>query len=118
MSYCFCDYDPAEFYWSRVHRARKQHKCHECGKHIERYERYERVTAKWEGMIETCLTCERCLAVRGYVQAHVPCFCWAHHNMLDDAIECMREFSHELAPGMGMEFGRLYVKAARRNVRR
>lgn len=97
---CYCDYDPAEFYDATiVMHARKQHKCDECFKQIMIGHRYERVVGKWEGRVEVYKTCDRCLSLREWVMAHVPCACWAHGNMIDDVIEAARDFSSE-APGL------------------
>jgi len=58
-------------------------------------------------------TCERCLAVREFVQAHVPCFCWAHYNLLDDSRETADYYAHET---VGLFFGtqRRIIMAERR----
>jgi len=105
---CYCDYDTPEFYEQSERTARKQHKCSECGRPIHSGERYEYVAAKNDGELWQAKTCCRCLAVRNYVQAHVPCFCWYHHNMLEDADNEMREHAWQV-PGMRMEYGRLRV---------
>lgn len=96
---CFCDYDPPEFYYRTMPTARLAHKCSECGKTIRRGEKYERVNAKWGDRPESCLTCARCLALRDYVTAHVPCVCWEHHRMIEGCIEAAQEYAHE-APGL------------------
>lgn len=88
---CFCDYDPPAFYDRSTPRARKQHICEECGVTIQPGETYERVVGKWDGHLSTFATCERCHDLRQYVENSVPCFCWAHGSMLDDAAECMSE---------------------------
>lgn len=105
---CYCDYEAPEFYSAAMRVARKRHPCGECGHSIAAGERYEYVAAKSDGGMWTARTCSRCLAVREYVQTHVPCFCWLHHSMLDDADDTIREYRHEL-PGMGMAYGRLRV---------
>ena len=66
---------------------------------IAQNECYEYTVGKWEGDVNTFKTCAHCLALRDYVKAHVPCFCWYYENMLEDAIEAAREWSHE-APGL------------------
>lgn len=109
MSDCDCDYgESSEFYAATTRTARKEHTCDECHRDIVAGERYEYVAAKHDGSMWTARTCSRCLAVREYVQTHVPCFCWLHHSMLDDADDTIREYRHEL-PGMGMAYGRLRV---------
>lgn len=112
MIECFCDYDPPVFYHAARPVARKAHKCDECGNAISPGEAYERVHAKWEYVIDTCRTCARCLALRDFVRAHIPCFCWAHNNMLSDAHEHIEQFAHE-APGLFMGYGRLRVAIRR-----
>jgi hypothetical protein len=37
--------------------------------------------------------------LKEWVKAHVPCFCWAHGNIIEDAIETARNYAHE-APGL------------------
>lgn len=65
MSYCTCDYEPAEFYtrtW--INRSKKPAKCCECGARIEPGSSYEYVAAKWDGYFGTFKTCERCADLR------------------------------------------------------
>ena len=109
---CYCDYEPVDFYERSQRRARKEHRCLECRKAIRVGEVYEYVASKFEGELLCYKTCPRCLAVRQYVTAHVPCFCWYHSTMLEDADNEMREYAHEV-PGMGMEYGRLRVAVER-----
>lgn len=99
MSYCECDYDPPSVYRKAEHKARKQHKCHECSRLVQPGERYEVVFGIWDGRSDIFKTCSRCLALREWVKAHVPCVCWAHGNVRDDAIEAARGWAHE-APGL------------------
>ena len=98
MSECYCDYDPATIYKASRPTARKPHVCEECGRQIQPGERYESVFGVWENKGNTYHTCRHCLALRDYVQAHVPCFCWAHGSTIEDAMETARSFAHE-APG-------------------
>lgn len=92
MSYdCSCDYDPASVYTATRPKARKSHKCEECGGPIKPGETYERVFGVWDGYASTFKTCERCFDLRQWVKNNVPCFCWAHGNMLDDADEAVAE---------------------------
>lgn len=114
MSECFCDYDPATFYSRREPKARKLHQCEECGRAIQAGEQYEKVVGKWDGDVSTFKTCSRCTALRDHIKAHVPCFCWAHGNLLQD---CRDEVSHlpAAADGTGLyfEIGRLAVAIRR-----
>lgn len=96
---CWCDYDPPEFYDRREPTARKEHRCAECGGRILPGERYERVSGKWDGDFSQFKTCCRCTSLRDWVKAHVPCFCWAHGNIREDALETARAYAHE-APGL------------------
>jgi hypothetical protein len=96
---CSCDYDCPEFYVAEHRRARTAHRCDECQRSIEPGERYEHVRGKWDGQVGSFDTCTRCLALREWVAAHVPCFCWAHGNLLDDAIETARAYADQ-APGL------------------
>ena len=95
---CYCDYDAPRWYRSKIVKARKVHKCYECQCRIKPGERYERAVGMHDS-VYSCATCERCLALREYVKAHVPCFCWAHGSIHEDAIETAQHYSHE-APGL------------------
>lgn len=92
MSYdCVCDYDPPEIYTASTPTARKHHVCEECGCPIAPGERYEYVFGKWDGTVLTFKTCDRCLDIRQWVKNNVPCFCWTHGNMINDAKEAVVE---------------------------
>jgi hypothetical protein len=99
MNACFCDYEAPEFYHKETRKARNAHRCSECCRVIEPGESYEHVHGKWDGEVGTFKTCPRCLALKEWVKAHVPCFCWAHGNIVDDAIETARHYAHH-APGL------------------
>lgn len=96
---CYCDEVPASVYVKTIRKARKQHLCHECAGTIMAGERYEHVFGVWEGVAETYDTCCRCLDLREYTKSNVPCLCWNHQNMIEECIEALREYSHEL-PGL------------------
>ena len=93
---CYCDYDPPRLYKASIVTARKPHRCNECGKMLGAGERYERVNAIWErdDTVTSLVTCPRCLAVREYVEAHAPCFCWRHGCVLDDARDTLNEYAY------------------------
>lgn len=113
MSYnCVCDGPYPSFYHTKHPIARKAHRCDECCRAIRPGEKYERVTANWEGVIGTYKTCPRCLALREYVKAHVPCFCWYHTNMIEDALGTAHHYAHE-APGLLFRAYRLQVAIKR-----
>lgn len=101
MSYeCFCDYDaPSQYTRTPVKAAKKEHECDECRRTIQPGEAYEHVWGIWDGQSDTFKTCAQCLALKEWVKAHVPCFCWAHGNIREDALEAARGYSPE-APGL------------------
>ena len=111
---CYCDFEPPIFYRRAMPVARKQHRCHECGHAIAPGEKYERVRALWERgqSPQTIHTCPRCLALRDYAKDNLPCFCEAHGNLIEDAMEAIREYAHEL-PGMLFHAYRLRVAISR-----
>lgn len=116
MTYeCYCDDgEPAEFYHLSEHKARVLHKCTECGRAIQSGERYEKVFAKWDGSVDTIKTCQRCVAIREHLKAHVRCFCWMHHSLLDDVRNEVDNLPAE-AHGTGLlfELGRMAVAIRR-----
>jgi hypothetical protein len=111
---CYCDYEPATAYVKSWHRARKQHKCYECHRAINAGEQYEKVWAVWDGSVGVVKTCTRCLDLREYIEAHVPCFCIGHGNVNEDAIETAIAYKHE-APGLLFGAYRRLVKINRNN---
>ena len=108
MIECVCDYDAPTLYCDRMVTARKQHKCSECFRVIQSGERYEYVFGVWDGRPDRFKTCARCLAVKEYVKAHVPCFCWAHGSILDDAYNTVEGYAHEV-PGLLFGYWRRYA---------
>jgi hypothetical protein len=100
-----------KFYSKSMRVARKAHKCYECGNKIEPGTRYENVSAKWEEGFEEFKTCPKCLELRDYTicHGHIPCLCWSHGSMIDDCIETLKEYAHEL-PGMLFGGYRLLAK--------
>jgi hypothetical protein len=96
---CYCDYEQPEFYNSAMRTARKLHRCNECARAIRPGEQYEYVSGKWDGEIGKFKTCQRCLDLRNYTTSNIPCACWSHGNMIEDCIESLREYQHEL-PGL------------------
>jgi len=120
--YCYYDGESPVFYTkelrTRSARATKTLKCYECHRPILAGDHYERVWAKYPGddAPKAIGTCPRCLAVRDYVEAHVPCFCWLHGDMLEDARETIRGYFHE-APGLKFGFLRLLSAVCQRKPR-
>ena len=114
MTACYCDdYEPATMYVATLRTARKAHKCYECHKAINPGEQYEHLVAVWAGDIQTAKTCWRCLDLREYIKAHVPCFCISHGGLLDDARDTVDDYWPE-APGLFMGYGRRVVAIQRR----
>ena len=110
---CFCDYDPAQFYRRvGIKVARKEFRCDECNHRIRPGDRYERVTAKWDFGIATFITCEHCVELRNWAQIYVPCFCWAHGNLLQDITDMVEQVRHDV-PGFFFEYGRRLIAARR-----
>ncbi len=102
---CYCDYVPPSAYTAKVVKARKAHTCEECGRNIEPGENYERASGIWEDEPHTYKTCRQCLALREYVEAHIPCFCWAHGNMIMDARNVLEALADSTSETAGVMFG-------------
>jgi hypothetical protein len=97
---CYCDYESPEFYSEKqISRARTQHKCNECHRQIMPGEAYQSVSGKWDGDFYVNKTCAHCLELKNYVQAHVPCFCWAFGELIESAMETIRGYAN-IAPGL------------------
>lgn len=108
MSYCECDYESPTVYNQSQHVARKEHRCSECRRAIMPGEPYESTFGIWEREGRTYKTCAHCLAIREWVTAHVPCACWAHGNVLEDARDTVEAYAHQ-APGLAMGYLRRVV---------
>lgn len=115
---CYCDYEPAQIYRANIRRARKQHRCDECSGLIVVGEQYEYVFGIWDGMPNSCKTCARCVAIRRFVANNLPCFCWAHGEMLDDARDAIED-AYQRAPdevrGLAVGYLRLVIARKRHN---
>ena len=101
MSYCECDYDYVLNVLDQrmVKGARKDHRCSECSRTIKAGESYEFVFGLGDGEGQTFKTCTHCLALRDWMTAHIPCFCWAYTMMREDAINTARNAAAD-APGV------------------
>ena len=121
MTECYCDYESWRVYNERqVKAARKTYRCCECCHPIEIGQPYLYVFGAFNDGVKTYRLCAACDTLRQYVDAHLPCFCWywgSEGEMLNDMRESVSNYSFEV-PGMGMEFGRLYVKAIKPKWRR
>ncbi len=109
MSYCECDWEQPAFYHREQRTARKQHPCSECHSKIQPGEHYEHVRGKWDGDVGVFRTCCRCLALREWVVAHVPCSCWCHGNMRE---EILADAEHWGMQAPGLWFGALRREVA------
>ena len=112
MAHCYCG-DSPEVYNSRTVKARKEHRCDECGCTIRVGESYEYVFAIYYGEKYMPRTCERCVALRVWVLAHVPCLCWTHGNLHEECQEAVDEYAHETT-GLIFGWGRRMVAIRRR----
>lgn len=113
---CYCDYDPADVYRAKLVRGRKPYRCEECGHRITVGEKHEYVFGVWDGEPRHFRTCSHCLGIRQFVKNNIPCFCWAHGNLIDDArgaIEYAYDRARDEVRGLAFGFGRLLVKAKR-----
>jgi len=102
---CYCDCEQAAFSQVKMRNARKPHLCDECGRVIELGERYEHTRSILDGLWCTDRTCRECLELRDYVKAHVPCFCWGHGNMIQDARNALDALADETSDTAGVLFG-------------
>jgi hypothetical protein len=110
MTECYCDYDAPKVYRATIRRARKEHTCEECGRKINPKEKYEHVFGVWE-YVGNFKTCDRCTTLRQWVKNNIPCFCWAHGNMIDDAEEAVKEATWRAGDEVnGLWFGFLRKK--------
>lgn len=82
---CYCDYEPATFYRASIRKARKECRCYECSRTIKPGEMYEYVASMWEGEFDVYRTCSHCHDLRQFVKNSVPCYCWAHGSIEEDA---------------------------------
>jgi hypothetical protein len=92
--------------------ARKQHVCNECHCAISAGSKYERTAGKWDGRFEQYKTCTKCVELRNYMKAHIPCFCWSLGGLLGDAIDEARQWRRD-APGLLFHVYRHVVAAKR-----
>lgn len=64
-------------------------------------------------------TCADCLELRQWVGNNLPCFCWAHGNLLDDCIsgiESAYDRARDEVRGLRFGFLRLRVKHKRQRL--
>lgn len=72
---CSCDYEYADFYEIRTHKARKTHKCLECRQSINKGDIYTYHRAFNDGSWFWGRLCSNCMNVYEYIQKHEECFC-------------------------------------------
>lgn len=76
-------------------------------------ETYERVFGVWEGNASRFRTCQKCVDLRQWVKNNVPCFCWAHGSMIDDAKEAIEAACERASEETrGLRFGFLRKRYA------
>lgn len=118
MSDCYCDYDMPSVYRARTVKARKLYRCEECSGPIVPGEAHEYAFGVYDGDAFTFRTCERCTDLRQFVKNSVPCFCWAHGNTLQDALEAIEaayDRARKEVRGLFMGYGRLRIAIKRHN---
>jgi hypothetical protein len=118
---CSCDYDPPQVYSSRMVRARKEYRCYECRAKIAVGEQHEYAFGVSDGWTYQPRTCTHCVGIRKFVATNIPCFCWAHGNLIDDCrniIQASYEQAADEVAGLAFGFGRLLVKAKRARSRK
>ncbi len=109
---CLCDYEPLQLAETHTRTARKSHRCGECNRTIQTGDRYEITTGLFEGEFEAYKTCRKCLDLRNFMQAHVPCFTQVFGVLHEDAMQTARDWAHHTS---GLLFGtyRLIIEAKR-----
>lgn len=113
---CYCDYDPPSVYSSRMVRARKRYHCYECHSAINVGDRHEYAFGAYDGYTYQPRTCAHCVAIRQFVTNNIPCWCWAHGDMLSEAryiVEAAYREAPDEVKGVAFGLGRLMVKARR-----
>lgn len=114
---CYCDYDPPALWSREMRRAAKVHRCEECRAHILEGDRYEYVSGMWDGYFCRFRTCALCVDLRQWVTNNLPCFCWAHGNLHEDAHEAVQDAAWragEEVNGIRFGLGRRLVQIRRR----
>lgn len=113
---CSCDYDLPSVYSQRMVRARRAYRCDECPHKIEIGERHEYAFGVWDGDAGAFRTCADCVDRRQWVRNNLPCFCWAHGNLLSDisdAIQYAYDYARDEVRGLAFGYKRLLVKQRR-----
>jgi hypothetical protein len=113
---CSCDYDPATVYSARMVRARKEYRCEECPNRIMVGEQHEYTFGVWDGCASQFRTCFDCVDRRKWVRNNLPCFCWAHGNLLDDIKSAIEEAywrARDEVRGVAFGYGRLLINQRR-----
>jgi hypothetical protein len=86
---CYCDDGeyPSVYEERDVKAAREAHKCSECARAILPGESYKHIWGVWPGIdgAATWRICARCMALKDFVEAHIPCACLLLGNLLDSA---------------------------------
>jgi hypothetical protein len=85
--FCSCDDGeyPSVFEATDVKAARKMHRCTECRRAILPGESYWHVFGIWPTIdgAATHRTCARCMTLKEFIEAHIPCACLLIGNLLE-----------------------------------
>lgn len=103
---CYCDYDSPRVYSNKIVRAKKEYRCEECNKPIRIGERYEYAFGVIDDYAYQPHTCLGCVGIRNFMTINIPCFCWAHGNLIEDAKNTVEAAYHEAPDEVkGLAFG-------------
>lgn len=96
---CECEGEPGDFQRTTQRKARKSYCCDECRGVIAAGDVYEITSGKWDGYLLTYRMCYRCIDLRNWMTANVPCFCFCfsrlHQNCIDTAYAAAKEAPEE-----------------------
>lgn len=103
---CYCDYETPTIYRSDTRRAKKRYGCEECSGEIFPGEIHEYHFGMCDGNSYFGRTCIHCVEIRRWVTGNIPCFCWAHGNMMEDARNAIDEAVYRAREEtVGLKFG-------------
>ena len=97
---CECNTDdvpPTVWRQATVRRSRKPATCCECRSVIPVGSSFLRTFGVWDCEPKTFITCADCLAFLAWVEAHLPCFCYAYGQLFSEAADDCYEWAQEEA---------------------
>ena len=112
---CYCDYETGpSFFKDETRHAAKEHQCSECPGLIHVGEKYIYSFGIWDGFGQSFYWCKHCVAVKDWVTAHLPCFCFSYGGLHDDVGALLQEISfqasqHKRKPNETTEEAKLLV---------